>query len=123
MSIRKAIFAVAVLGAFAAPAFATSSSYVSDRGEAAYSGPMPGDVIKQEPRGAFVVAGSNSGYVSERGEATYSGPTAAKTFQHTADTNLRAMGASSGLALSRAQVLEDLRAFLRSKPVTADGPN
>lgn len=120
MSIRKAILAVALLGAVAVPAFATSSSYVSDRGEATYSGPMPGDVIKEAPRGNSVVARSSSGYVSERGEATYSGPTPRNTVHQASDTNSRAMGASLGMPLSRAQVLNDLKDFQRN-PVTADG--
>ena len=122
MSIRKTILSLALLGAVAAPAFANSSSYVSERGEAAYSGPMPGEMVKQTPRAASVFEGSGSGYASERGEATYSGPTPGNTAQRKSGANSRAMGASSGMALSRAQVLEDLKAFLRSNPVTADGP-
>lgn len=68
---------------------------------------------------AFVVA-VNSGYVSERGEATYSGPQQRTTAQPMAQTNSRAMGASSGMALTRAQVLQELKDFRRN-PVTSDG--
>lgn len=81
---------------------------------------MPGDATKEAPRGNSVVVRSSSGYVSESGEATYSSPTPRNTVHQASDTNSRAMGASSGMPLSRAQVLNDLKDFQRN-PVTADG--
>lgn len=72
------------------------------------------------PHGNSVVESSSYGYVSERGEATYSGPAPRNTVQQASDTKSRAMVASSGMPLSRAQVLNELKDFQRN-PVTTDG--
>lgn len=116
MSIRKTILSVALLGAFAASAFAGSGTdYVSERGEATYSGPMPAKPTHPMPGAktrAEVVrevqnAGGNDalGYVGDYpkswGVATGGNP---------------AMSSSR----SRESVLQELQAFRRN-PVTHDG--
>ena len=48
---RKTLLSMAVLGAFAAPAFATSNAALTgERGEATYSGPFPGQVRQHSTR-------------------------------------------------------------------------
>ncbi|MDP3857733.1 MAG: DUF4148 domain-containing protein [Stagnimonas sp.] len=51
MFIRKMLLSIAVLSAFAAPAFATNdAAFAGERGEAIYSGPFPGQVQQHSTR-------------------------------------------------------------------------
>lgn len=51
MFIRKTLLSLAVLGAFAAPAFAIDgAAFASERGEATYSGPFPGQAQQHSTR-------------------------------------------------------------------------
>lgn len=48
MSIHKTLLSFAVLGILAAPGFAQAESpYVSEKGEASYSGPLPASVTQR----------------------------------------------------------------------------
>lgn len=114
MSIRKTVLSIALVGAFAAPAFA--AGYVSERGEATYSGPMPGSTTYQMPG-----ANSRADVERELAAAKQNGtlgfvgdyPKAWETAKGGSSTN----GVST---VTRESVKQELRAFQRN-PVTADG--
>lgn len=116
MSIRKTILSVALVGAFVVPAFASDTTSASSRGEAAYSGPMPGDTTHEmhsDKTRADVVrdvqrARQNDTlrWVGDYPRATVGTWTAAAL--------------SAGTAVSRDSVRRDLQAF-QQNPVTPDG--
>lgn len=117
MSIRKTLLSVALVGAFAAPAFAAGNTdYVSERGEATDSGPMPGS--KQHMPSAKSRADVEREVLNARQNGTL-------TFVGEGDYPASWAVAKGGLApsnsaLSRESVRKELQAFQRN-PVTADG--
>lgn len=116
MSIRKTLLSVALVGAFAVPAFAaTSAGYVSERGEATYSGPVPGSVNYQTSnttsRADVAREVTNA---RQNGTLTYVGDYPASW----AVAKGGSVPTDSGL--SRETVRTELQAFQRN-PVTADG--
>ena len=113
MSIRKSALSLALGAAIAAPAFA--AGYVSERGEATYSGPMPGSSTYQMPsaksRGEVkreVIQASKNGTLGFEGDY----PKAWNTAEG---------GARDGTStVTRESVKQEQRAFQRH-PVSADG--
>lgn len=116
MSIFKTLLSVALVGAFAAPALAAGSlGYVSERGEATYSGPMPGSVNYQMP-GALSRADVERDVLNARQNGTLS-----YVGDYPASWAVTKGGpAPTHSALTRESVRQELQAFLRN-PVTADG--
>ncbi len=113
MSVRKSILSLALVGAFAAPAFA--AGYATERGEAAYSGPMPGSTTYQMPSAKSridvereVMTAAKNGTLGFAGDYP-------KVWEI-------AKGGTTDVAstLTREAVKQELRAFQRN-PVTADG--
>lgn len=116
MSIRKTLLSVALVGAFAVPAFAAGNvGYISERGEASYSGPMPGSVTNEMPS-----AKSRADVEREVLNARQNG-----TLTYVGDYSASWAVPKGGVApiasaVTRESVRNDLKAFQRH-PVTADG--
>lgn len=116
MSTRTTLLSLALLGAFAAPVFAAGGAgYVAERGEATYSGPMPGSTTYQMPSAKSraevhreVLAARQDGTLGFVGDypKTLNAPNGANTL--------------AGSKLTREAVKKELQAFQRN-PVTADG--
>lgn len=97
MSTYRTLLSIMLAGAFAIPAFAaTGTPYLSERGEASYSGPMPG-ITNGQPQSSrsraevereLLAAGAGSGF--DHGEATYSGPMPGGPNHHLRSTKTRA---------------------------------
>lgn len=113
MSIRKSVLSLALVGAIAAPAFA--AGYLSEHGEATYSGPMPGSTTYQLPSANSraevereVIAASKNGTLGFVGDYPKAWNTA------------KGGAMDSTSTATRESVKQELRAFQRN-PVTADG--
>lgn len=113
MSIRKSVLSLALVGAISAPAFA--AGYVAERGEATYSGPMPGSSTYQMPS-----ANSRADVTREVLEARQNGTLGFEGDYPKAWNTAQGGATDRTSTVTRESVRQELRAFQRN-PVTADG--